>query len=704
MKTLFSFAWIAFLCFIQSLPTLSRELPGGIPPDVSQKLGNAVSVLSDPNTGKDYWLAVPLNDSKQSEVNELEFYVISRYNSMVTLEVPGMGFTATKKILANQVGVFSTKDNTAAWDWEAVETEMPDNRGIHIVADNPITVYVRSSKAGSSDGYLAIPTNALGNEYIHCGYYDYKSDKNWSSGFIVIATEDNTAITINLKGRGKLFSMTKKNSKIGSSLMVNLSKGQIYTVSGNGSTIGTFDLTGTVIRADKPVALISYHERTAIPQNTQSSDFLCEMMPPISQWGKKYYGLEFKRQSKGDYFRIIGSENSTTWSMKYYDPVNGQLLGQRNGKLNASEFYEDYNEWAGSSAIEGFRGLTVWEADKPIFVMQYSYSSKWDNDQRFDPSMAAVTPVEQYIHTSVFTSPFSPQANNHWVKFIVQGDPVDTTSALLKTFAIDGVPVYTSSPQLLTNRIPTTNLYWGYHTLSPGVHTITSMSPFCATVYGFGNTMGYSWPAGLQEIVQTEPDTVPPGVVVISNTGSERRYKATELSTSADKRQVDQGIFDITMIDSTSRNFTLGYVSAPSIIPVPKVTEFIYKLSVVDTLKNALAHIVIIDRAGNVTHDTVTFTAQASSVPEEENAWKNEDWTVTNDGNLLRVTYIHAPDNSLVVVELYDILGNIVTTAGAVASNGTSVVEVPTSHLTRGVYVLRLQAHGITYSHTIGIR
>jgi len=243
---------------------------------------DAERILNTPNQGKDYWLAVPLNDSKTQDVNELEFYILSNRNTVVTLEVPGTGFTKSKKVQANQLALFTTKDGTASWDWEATVSEVLENRGIHIYADEPIVVYMRSSKVGSSDGYLALPTTSLGTDYIHCGYYDNNSDKQWRSGFIAVATEDNTSLSVSLNGRGGNFAKTSSGSKIKENLSVTLSKGDIYTVRGDGTTIGTFDLTGTKIHADKPIAVISYHERTSIPQGTQGGDFICEMLPPTS--------------------------------------------------------------------------------------------------------------------------------------------------------------------------------------------------------------------------------------------------------------------------------------------------------------------------------------------------------------------------------------------------------------------------------------
>jgi hypothetical protein len=124
--------------------------------------------------------------------------------------------------------------------------------------------------------------------------------------------------------------------------------------------------------------------------------------------------------------------------MKYYDKVTGDVLGQREGVLNAGEFYEDSNQYVGRGLVEGFRGTSVWEADKPIFVMQYSYSANWDKGDIFDPFMIIVTPQEQYIQATVFQSPANSSFSTNWFNVIAEGDPNDPEQKKLKSVALDG--------------------------------------------------------------------------------------------------------------------------------------------------------------------------------------------------------------------------------------------------------------------------
>ncbi len=579
--------------------------------EIRKRIKNADFLLTNNTTGKDYWLAIPLNEGKTQATICLEIYVTSIYATTITLEVPGTGFSVTKSIKASEVAIFSTKDATASFDWEVVSSQAPDNRGIHISAPQPVSVYVINAKEVTSDGYLAMPTNSWGTEYIHCAYYDFNEYRPLGAGFLVVASQDQTFVTINLKGKGKNFAKTRSGSKIGEVLTVTLNQGQVYNVVGDATTIGTFDLTGTIISSDKPIAVISYHERTLLPQNSNNGrDHMVEMLRPTSAWGKKHVNLEFIRDNKGDFYRIVAAQDNTKWSLKYYDKVDKSLLGQRSGILNKGEFYEEFNEWAGRGAIEGIRGVSVWESDKPTMVMQYQYSANWDRGDLFDPDMLLVTPVEQFMSASIFQTPSNAAFTTNWFNYVVEGDPSDTTSTKLKSLVIDGDTVYKSYPQLLLNRIPTTNYYWGFKSMSPGSHIVNSETNFGGYVYGFGTFNGYSWPAGSATRALDTRDTSKP-MVKYDRINSDVHVTATEMQrygAITDTNQYDQGIFDVVLLDSLSYNYKLTYLTSSEIIPLPRVTEFKFDVNVIDKTKPAYAVFSILDRAGNYVLDTIAYT------------------------------------------------------------------------------------------------
>ena len=83
---------------------------------------------------------------------------------------------------------------------------------------------------------------------------------------MVLVSEDNTSCTITLRGKGS--GTTMGGNSIGEEIVLPLNAGHVFMVSGMGIS-DDFDLTGTSIKADKPIGLISFHERAKIPEGVR---------------------------------------------------------------------------------------------------------------------------------------------------------------------------------------------------------------------------------------------------------------------------------------------------------------------------------------------------------------------------------------------------------------------------------------------------
>lgn len=601
-----------FVIALQSIGLLAQSHRQNFP-ELAKKFPAPEAVLNNSAQGKDFWFAIPMNDNAQAPLNAIEIYVTGSTNTIVNLEVPGQGFSRKKALRALDVVTFSTRDGSVSTAWEVTSSEVPDDIAIHVFADAPISVYVLNAKPVTSEGYLALPTSVWGTEYIHLSYYDFNEARKWATGFTVIASEDDTEISILLRGRGgaNAGAKTVKGNRIGKTIKATLMKGQIFNVKGEASTRGVFDMSGSKITANKPIGLVSYVERVMIPAtNVNGRDHICEMLPPVQSWGKRYATVEYKRDNKGDFFRIIASQNQTRWKMKYYDKSSGVLLGQRDGVLNAGEFYEDFNQYVGRGLVDGFRGTSVWEADKPVLVMQYSYSANWDMGDEFDPFMIIVTPQEQYIQATVFQSPANSAFSTNWFNVVAEGDSTDAEQKKLKSVTLDGKPIWIRQPTFLSNRIPGTNLFWQNVNVAPGPHRVTSQTRFGGYIYGFSSFDSYGWPAAMAIRKLDEVDTLPP-VLTFEEECGDFTYTATEVRSFGpppDTAQIDQGISTIEMIDSLSTNYELQFITADKIVVDPKVKEFQFKFKVLDKTKDAFAIFVVMDRAGNYTIDSVRYT------------------------------------------------------------------------------------------------
>jgi hypothetical protein len=641
---------ICFLLIDNS--TVFSQSPVKLFPDIAKKFPAPEAVLNNSAQGKDFWFVFPMNDNPNAPLNALEVYVTGSSNTVVNLEVPGAGFSRKKALRALDVVTFSTRDGSISPSWEVNSNEIPDDIAIHVFADAPVSVYVLSAKPVTSEGYLALPTSVWGTEYIHCSYYDFLEFGKWATGMCIIASEDDTEVSVYLRGKGGAIAKTSKGTKLGTTIKVQLMKGQVYNIKGDATTRGVFDMSGSKIVANKPVGLISYHQRCMIPaNNTSGRDHISEMLPPVQAWGKKYATVEYTRDNKGDFFRIIASQNNTRWKMKYYDKVTGKILGNREGNLQAGEFYEEINQWGGLGAVESIRGVSVWEADKPVLVLQYSYSANWDKGTQFDPFYIVVTPQEQYIQATVFQTPSNSAFATNWFNVVAVGDSNDAAGEKLKSIVLDGKPIWITKPTLLSNRIPGTNLYWQNLKVAPGPHRITSNTVFGGYIYGFSDFDSYGWPAAMALKKLDQIDTLPPVLTKTEECG-DFTYTATELRNFGpppDTAQIDQGIATIEMIDSISVNYKLELLTADKIVVDPKVTTFDFKFSVIDKTKDAFAIFVVLDRAGNYVIDSIRYTVNKLSLkPNPVNFGKVRV-------NTSQQKTVKIKNESLVILELKEI-------------------------------------------------
>ncbi|NQW31060.1 MAG: T9SS type A sorting domain-containing protein [Ignavibacteria bacterium] len=588
--------------------------------------------------GTEFWIAIPPNEINPFPISKLEIYIASAFDTEVTVYEPAGNTSFKRKITANQIRTLSDGKGETKWTWECRTSEQVVPQGIRLTADVPISVYVLNSKITSSDGYLAIPTSSWGNEYICTSYWDFREYKPWAGGFIIIAKDNGTILDITLRGQGENYGKTVNGKKIntGQTYQISMEAGDVYKVQGDGQSRGVFDLTGSKVRSNNPIGMISYHERTTMPNlliNGNGRDHLCEMTPPVSTWGKRYVTVEYTRdhvngQGRGDVFRVIAAEAGTKWTVKYYDHKTKATIGQSGGQFGkAGEFADLYQSQGPSFIISGY---SVFEADKPIFVMQYSCSSSWDGDINLDPFMINVVPEEQFITTTLFQTPTDTKFTKHYLNLIVKADTADPDYINnLKSLVIDDIAVWNhpqaASPLLLFTNMPQSNLHWT--TLSFGTdaraHRIKSNGKvsFGGYIYGFGAVDSYGWPAASGFRPTSFFDTMPPVLKADSVCGN-YNYSATEfrnipdppLAVPKDSDQVETGVARIDTVDgSNSYNYRLVLLTDKVFPRNPAYKKFDFRWDVIDKSVDAFAIFFVQDYADNVTFDTVSYFADRIS-------------------------------------------------------------------------------------------
>ncbi|MFA7327850.1 MAG: T9SS type A sorting domain-containing protein [Candidatus Kapaibacterium sp.] len=591
------------------------------------------------SSGREFYVGFPYNDSKNQPGQNLAIYITSSVDTKATIFNAALGINETKNVPAFEIVEFSSVKGGINWDVEVYDVEKKVDAGLRITSPDPIAVYCMNSKSVTSEGYLAIPTNYWGTDYIHNSFFDFNEILEWAGGFMILAKEEATTVTIHIRdgaNKSRGFGTTAKGKQHGDVIKVVLNEGEVYMVQGNGKTRGLFDLSGSFITSDKPIGLISYHNRCMIPATVvyNGRDHLIEMLPPVTAWGTEYATVEYDRKAdKGDYFRVVAGEDNVTFNVDWYEKAGGgnnKKVGSFGPiKLTQKGDWFEYNGAGATSVpnkhlLESIRGVSRFKADGKILVMQYSYSADYDNAAAYDPFMILVTAVEQYTKETTFQTPANYGNNEYRENFfniIAIGDTADPIrhQELISSIAIDDERVVDIQPAFVGARIPGTNLYWAFITsLKAGSHHIKGETPFGGYIYGYANFDSYGWPAATAFGNLSEIDTLPPIVTfppgcfewLVKNVDDPEHERNGEEGDNP--RQVDVGVSYLPTLQAGSFNFDepIAVDKDGNEIQWNSSTpnyEFYYRIKVTNPYENAQANLRVIDDVGNFTDTTIIY-------------------------------------------------------------------------------------------------
>lgn len=280
------------------------------------------------------------------------------------------------------------------------------------------------------------------------------------------------------------------------------------------------DFTGTIIRADKPVAVFTGSEASDAPnfdilaERRCCADHLEEQLDPVRTAGKLFSlahspsrtatvlaaGGDLAVAPEPEYFRFIAIRDDFTTIQTTLPPPEDVIKLYRMG------------DWYEVLTTRDFLA----ESDQPIHVIQVNASQDAANVPRGlpggDPSLLVVPPREQFRADYVFLTP-----DKYAFDFVTIVAPAEATLTL------DDVGLGSQSCKLnptdgLTNdERGDTPILWitytcqlGFATVNPdtgevlpgmqndGVHRIVATHPVGVTVFGFDAYVSYSYAAGTE--------------------------------------------------------------------------------------------------------------------------------------------------------------------------------------------------------------
>lgn len=383
------------------------------------------------NKGTEFWLMFNENLS----AGDLKLFIASEVATTANIEALGTNFSESISI---EPGMITTVDLPSS-AMVTVDNGIAD-KGIHITASTEIAVYGLNQVSNTSDAYMALPVDALGMEYIVMAFQG-----QGGSQYGIVATEDNTEITVNSPGVSPINFM--------------LNKGQAY----QGLASGNQDFTGTQINANKPIAVFGGNKCAFVPPSARYCDHLVEQMPPISSWGMQFLTVPLATRRNGEVFRILASNDNTSIA------INDTEVAV----INKGEFYE-------TTLTE----ISEIQTNKAVLVAQFSTGTTFDNVTS-DPFMVLVPPFEQFGSSTTIATPTSNIFSAHYLNLVVDNRD-------LNSVRLDGNQVANSE----FIQVGQTNFSVASVAVNPGSHSVSANLPLGVYVYGFGDFDSYGYLGG----------------------------------------------------------------------------------------------------------------------------------------------------------------------------------------------------------------
>jgi hypothetical protein len=421
--------------------------------------------------GNDFIIAFMPNLFASGKPITLELHLIGKVNTIVTVEYPVNSPTFSTTVAVNPGSItVLTIPLSAATSWPIGATA---NNAVHVRAQDEFVCYLISRRQHSTDAALALPVDVFNTEYIVMSYVgaSHGGDK---SEFVVVAGFDNTTVTIT-----PVVDMIGGFSA-GTSFDITLNRGEGFLAQSLLNIGPEADLTGTIIRANRPVGVSNGSVCAYVPQGNEACDHLFEVAQPTQTWGKEVFVTNLPNRPRGSIYRILASADSTIISMDA-SPID---------TLNRGEFHE----------TKVLTGSHVFSGTKPIFVVQYMTGVIQSGAGIGDPAMANMIPREQYLTAYTFSTIGGGQFRENFVTIIVENSDVGSMT-------LDGANI----PASAFTPISGTDFSSAIMRLSHGTHTTISNHGHGITVEGYDTDDSYIYPGGARfEIINHSRDTNPP--------------------------------------------------------------------------------------------------------------------------------------------------------------------------------------------------
>lgn len=325
----------------------------------------------------------------------------------------------------------------------------------------------------TNDASLLLPSTALTGNY---RITSIKGASGVPTYVAITGTRDNTEVEVILTSRGRILAGGGlKYTAGGGTAKFTLGQGDVIELVASPGTM--FDLSGSLVKANKPVQVIAGVGCITNPLGEPACDHMEESVFPAETFGREYVvtmptGPDGGKP--GHVVRIYGNVDGTKLTYKPTTPKGAPTTINAGDVADLGVVKDDFIVTGTAEFAVGSFMLGGSLVDPTAF----------EGLQKGDPAMSMITSVEQFRTKYVFLAP-----DDYLVNY------VDIVAKSGTKVTLDGTTITVSGETLGDYEVFRTKL--GAGPMGVGSHTLTSDKPIGIQVFGYGLYTSYHYPGGL---------------------------------------------------------------------------------------------------------------------------------------------------------------------------------------------------------------
>ena len=341
-----------------------------------------------------------------------------------------------------------------------------DDKTVVVTSSAVITLTVLAE--GSCSAFLSLPTGSAGTEYYGTTWWGEDVGSEGRSHILITSVKNPTNVSITLpynigvsvKYNGRLYTG-------GHTIIEYLNKHQSFKLE------GTFDLTGSYIKAEEPIVVFSGNRKVKIGQYSLPDNTM-EQLPPTSTWGNNFVILPVPNDNTGSFVKIVSKFANTTAAIGGY----GYSILDEPGDFSTVELLPDT--------------YTMIESNNPIQVV---YFTRGDHKRpaMTAPSALLVPPIQQYLSAYSFKT-ITDKEKSYQNSLLIAVKENNLPGVMLNNKPLNNFNIN-------WRRIAGSDYVGGHVKLNSGYNQLyhrNSEIKMMAYVYGFSiDDCAYSFPAGM---------------------------------------------------------------------------------------------------------------------------------------------------------------------------------------------------------------